>query len=61
MIYHLKDPYKVKQFFGYKNLKRTEFYITIERTTFGEYNDEFVVKITEKPGEELFKMGLEFI
>ncbi|MEM2889465.1 MAG: site-specific integrase [Candidatus Bathyarchaeia archaeon] len=52
MLYHqTKDPYYVKQFLGHKTLKNTEIYITVEKTIFGEYSDEFTVKVATKPDE----------
>jgi hypothetical protein len=65
MLYHkTEDPYYVKNFLGHKNLKNTEIYITIEHTMFGESgNDEFPVKVTEKPEEikALLEVGFEHI
>jgi integrase len=54
MLFHqTKDPYYVKDFLGHKSLKNTEIYITVERTVFGESeNDEFTVKVAEKPEEK---------
>jgi hypothetical protein len=52
MLYHqTKDPYYVKQFLGHKSLKSTEIYITVEKTLFGEYSDEFAVKVASEPEE----------
>ena len=62
MLYHqTKDPYYVKQFLGHKTLKNTEIYITIEKTIFGEYNDEF--KVASKPEEikSLLEAGFEYV
>jgi len=64
MLYHqTKDPYYVKQFLGHKTLKNTEIYITIEKTLFGEYSDEFTVKVASKPEEikALLETGFEYI
>ena len=64
MLYHqTKDPYYVKQFLGHKTLKNTEIYITIERTIFGEYSDEFTVKVANKPEEikALLETGFEYV
>jgi hypothetical protein len=64
MLYHqTKDPYYVKQFLGHKTLKNTEIYITIEKTIFGEYNDEFTVKVASNPEEvkALLETGFEYI
>jgi len=64
MLYHqTKDPYYVKQFLGHKTLKNTEIYITVERTIFGEYSDEFTVKVATKPEEikALLESGFEYV
>lgn len=64
MLYHqTKDPYYVKQFLGHKTLKNTEIYITVERTIFGEYSDEFSVKVATKPEEikALLETGFEYV
>ena len=64
MLYHqTKDPYYVKQFLGHKTLKNTEIYITIEKTLFGEYSDEFTVKVASKPEEikALLEAGFEYV
>ncbi len=63
-LYHqTKDPYYVKQFLGHKTLKNTEIYITVEKTIFGEYSDEFSVKVATKPEEikALLETGFEYI
>jgi integrase len=62
--YHrTKDPYYVKQFLGHKSLKNTEIYINIERTLFEPGNDEFTVKVTDKPEEvkSLLEVGFEYV
>ena len=62
--YHrTKDPYYVKQFLGHKSLKNTEIYITIERTLFEAGNDEFTVRVVEKPEEvkSLLETGFEYV
>jgi integrase len=62
--YHrTKDPYYVKQFLGHKSLKNTEIYINIERTLFEPRNDEFTVKVTDKPEEakSLLEVGFEYV
>jgi len=64
MLYHqTKDPYYVKQFLGHKTLKNTEIYITVEKTIFGEYGDEFTVKVASKPEEikALLEVGFEYV
>jgi len=64
MLYHqTKDPYHVKQFLGHKTLKNTEIYITVEKTIFGEYSDEFTVKVASKPEEikPLLEVGFEYV
>ncbi|MEM3005876.1 MAG: tyrosine-type recombinase/integrase [Candidatus Bathyarchaeia archaeon] len=64
MLYHqTRDPYYVKQFLGHKSLNNTEIYITIEKTIFGEYNDEFIVKVASRPEEikTLLETGFEYI
>jgi len=64
MLYHqTKDPYYVKQFLGHKTLKSTEIYINIEKTIFGEYSDEFVVKFASKPEEvkALLEAGFDYV
>jgi integrase len=64
MLYHqTKDPYYVKRFLGHKSLKSTEIYITVERTLFGEYSDEFAVKVASEPEEikQLLETGFEYV
>ena len=64
MLYHkTKDPYYVKQFLGHRCLSNTEIYINIERTLFEEQNDEFTVKVAEKPDEikGLLEVGFEYV
>jgi integrase len=64
MLYHqTKDPYYVKQFLGHKTLKNTEIYITVAKTIFGEYSDEFTVKVASKPEEikALLETGFEYV
>ena len=57
------DPYFVKQFLGHKSLKNTEIYINIERTLFEPGDDEFTVKVTDKPEEvkSLLEVGFEYV
>ena len=64
MLYHkTRDPYYVKDFLGHKELRNTELYINIERTIFEPTNDEFTVKVVEKPEEikELLGVGFEYV
>jgi integrase len=64
MLYHqTRDPYYVKQFLGHKSFKNTEIYITVERTIFGEYHDEFNVKVASTPTEiqALLESGFEYV
>lgn len=46
-----------------KMLKQSEIYINIERTLFEEQNDEFTVKIAEKPDaiKALLEVGFEYV
>jgi len=64
-LYHqTKDVYYVKEFLGHRSIKNTEIYITIERTIFSETSDdEFKVKVAEKPEEikNLLEVGFEYI
>jgi integrase len=58
------DLYYVKQFLGHKSVKNTEIYLHVERTIFGESgNDEFAVKVAEKPEEvkSLLEVGFEYV
>jgi len=64
MFYHkTHDAYYVRQFLGHKSLKNTEIYITIERTLFEAGNDEFTVRVVEKPEEvkSLLETGFEYV
>ena len=65
MLYHqTKDPYYVQHFLGHKKLTSTEIYINIEHTLFeAGANDEFTVKVTEKPEEikALLEVGFEYV
>jgi integrase len=65
MLYHqTKDPYYVKSFLGHKELSSTEVYINIEHTLFETgANDQFTVKIAEKPEEikSLLEVGFEYV
>ena len=64
-LYHqTKDPYYVQHFLGHKKLETTEIYINIEHTLFGEAaNDEFTVKVAEKPEEiiALLEAGFDYV
>jgi integrase len=63
-LYHqTKDPYYVKQFLGHKSLKSTEIYITVEHAMFEPGNNEFTVKIAEKPErvKALLEVGFEYV
>ncbi len=44
-------------------MKNTEIYINIERTIFEPTNDEFTVRIAEKPEEvkSLLEVGFEYV
>jgi integrase len=65
MLYHqTKDPYYVQHFLGHKKLTSTEIYINIEHTLFeAGANDEFTVKVAEKPEEikALLETGFEYV
>jgi integrase len=65
MLYHqTKDPYYVQHFLGHKKLESTEIYINIEHTLFeAGANDEFTVKVAEKPEEikALLEVGFEYV
>ncbi len=64
MLYHqTRDLYYVKHFLGHKTLKSTEIYITVEKTIFGEYSDEFNVKVASKPEEikSLLEAGFDYV
>jgi integrase len=65
MLYHqTKDPYYVQHFLGHKKLETTEIYINIEHTLFeAGANDEFIVKVAEKPEEikQLLEVGFEYV
>jgi len=65
MLYHqTKDPYYVQHFLGHKKLTSTEIYINIEHTLFeAGANDEFTVKVAEKPEEikALLEVGFEYV
>jgi integrase/predicted RNA-binding Zn-ribbon protein involved in translation (DUF1610 family) len=64
-LYHqTKDPYYVQHFLGHKKLESTEIYINIEHTLFeAGANDEFTVKVAEKPEEikALLEVGFEYV
>ena len=64
MEYHkTKNPYYVKQFLGHKSIQNTELYTNIEHTLFESGNDNFTVKVAEKPEEvkALLEVGLEYV
>jgi integrase len=65
VLYHqTKDPYYVQHFLGHKKLETTEIYINIEHTLFeAGANDEFTVKVAEKPEEikQLLEVGFEYV
>ncbi|MCW4046664.1 MAG: tyrosine-type recombinase/integrase [Candidatus Bathyarchaeota archaeon] len=64
MLQHqTKDPLYVRDFLGHKELRNTEIYITIERTLFEPYSDEFTVRIAEKPEDvkSLLEVGFEYV
>ena len=65
MLYHqTKDPYYVQHFLGHKSLSSTEIYMNIEHTLFeAGANDEFTVKVAEKPEEikMLLELGFEYV
>jgi hypothetical protein len=64
MEYHkTRDIHHVKQLLGHKNIRNTEIYINLEEAVFNSTNDEFHVKVAEKPGEikALLEVGFEYI
>jgi integrase len=65
MLYHqTKDPYYVQHFLGHRSLSSTEIYINIEHTLFeAGANDEFTVRVAEKPEEikTLLELGFEYV
>lgn len=56
-----RDIYHVKRLLGHKNMRNTEIYINLERAVFNSTNDEFHVKVAEKPEEikALLEVGFE--
>ena len=63
-LYHkTKDIFYVKQFLGHKSIKNTEIYINIEHTLFDQGNDEFTVRVAQKPEEikEYLEVGYEYV
>ena len=56
-------PWHVKKVFGHKSLRSTEVYIHVEEALFLTENDEFNVKVAEKPDEikALLEVGFEYI
>jgi integrase/predicted RNA-binding Zn-ribbon protein involved in translation (DUF1610 family) len=63
--YHrTKDIIYVQQLLGHKDIKNTMIYINIEHAIFGAGdNDEFTVRVTEKPEEikEFLQIGFEYV
>jgi integrase len=64
-LYHkTKDIQYVQQFLGQKDIRNTMIYINIEHTVFGtDANDEFTVRVTEKPEEikTLLEAGFDYV
>ena len=62
--YHkTKDILHVKNLLGHKRLENTEIYITLEKTIFGDPNNqEFHVKVGSHPNEikALLEVGYEY-
>lgn len=58
-----RDIYHVKRLLGHKNMRNTEIYINLERAVFNSTNDEFHVKVAEKPEEikALLEVGFEYV
>jgi len=52
----------VKHLLGHKNIQNTLLYIDLEAALFNTGNDEFTVKVTEKPEEikALLEVGFEY-
>ncbi len=53
----------VKRFLGHKSLRSTEIYINIEESLFESGNDEFTVRVTDKPDEvkALLEIGFQYV
>ncbi|MCW3993217.1 MAG: hypothetical protein NWE85_01445 [Candidatus Bathyarchaeota archaeon] len=58
-----RDVYHVKRLLGHKNMRNTEIYINLEQAVFNSTNDEFHVKVAEKPEEikALLEVGFEYV
>lgn len=53
----------MKNFLGHKELRNTEIYINIEHALFDKYDDNFTVKVTDRPEEikALLEVGFEYV
>jgi integrase len=64
-LYHqTKDIYYIQRFLGHKDIRNTIIYINIEYSIFGTGdNDEFIVRVTEKPEEikGFLQVGFEYV
>jgi hypothetical protein len=64
MEYHnTKDLLHVMQFLGHKSIQNTELYINIEHTLFESGNDNFTIKVAEKPEDvkAFLEVGFEYV
>lgn len=64
MLQHqTRDPWYVKQFLGHKSIRNTEIYINIANSIFEASNEEFTVRVVEKPEEvkDLLEVGFEYV
>jgi hypothetical protein len=52
-----------KRFLGHKSLRSTEIYINIEESLFESGNDEFTVRVADKPDEvkALLEVGFQYV